>query len=55
MLGELTGEGMVTHNVAELFSGKKVVLFAVLGAFTPTCFESHLPGSLVIDRNMLGD
>ena len=47
-LGELTNEGMVTHNVAELFSGKKVVLFAVPGAFTPTCSESHLPGYVVL-------
>jgi len=32
----------------ELFGGKKVVIFAVPGAFTPTCSEKHLPG--FIDR-----
>lgn len=31
-------------NSGELLKGKKVVLFAVPGAFTPTCSEQHLPG-----------
>lgn len=29
---------------AELFGGRRVVLFALPGAFTPACSESHLPG-----------
>lgn len=47
-LGQLTKDGMVTHQVTELFAGKKVVLFAVPGAFTPTCSEAHLPGYVVL-------
>ncbi|MFZ8973813.1 MAG: peroxiredoxin [Pseudomonadales bacterium] len=31
-------------NTGEFFAGKKVVLFAVPGAFTPTCSAAHLPG-----------
>ena len=31
-------------TTAEIFGGKKVVIFAVPGAFTPTCSEQHLPG-----------
>lgn len=34
-------------TTGELFGGKKVVLFAVPGAFTPTCSEAHLPGYVV--------
>ena len=34
-------------DVAELFAGKKVVLFALPGAFTPTCSAAHLPGYVV--------
>jgi peroxiredoxin len=40
-------EGPAQLSTAELFSGKKVVLFAVPGAFTPTCSIAHLPGFVV--------
>ncbi|MBV7298264.1 peroxiredoxin [Enterovibrio paralichthyis] len=47
-LSELTNEGMVNHNTDELFANKRVVLFAVPGAFTPTCSNAHLPGYVVL-------
>ena len=31
-------------TTAELFAGKKVVVFSLPGAFTPTCSSTHLPG-----------
>ncbi len=37
-------DGVQAINTSELFDGKKVVLFAVPGAFTPTCSAKHLPG-----------
>ena len=40
----MTADGRQTISSDELFKGKKVVLFAVPGAFTPTCSEQHLPG-----------
>ena len=38
------GDGIEDVNTGELFAGKKAVLFAVPGAFTPTCSARHLPG-----------
>jgi peroxiredoxin len=37
-------DGVEKVDTHTLFDGKKVVLFAVPGAFTPTCSERHLPG-----------
>jgi peroxiredoxin len=39
-------DGPQEASTAELFDGKKVVLFGVPGAFTPTCNMNHLPGFL---------
>ena len=43
-LTTMTAEGPKPISTDELFKGKKVVLFAVPGAFTPTCSAKHLPG-----------
>ena len=40
----MTGDGPAPLTTQELFGGKKVVLFALPGAFTPTCSAAHLPG-----------
>jgi peroxiredoxin len=40
----MTADGPGSITTGELFAGKKVVIFAVPGAFTPTCSKSHLPG-----------
>lgn len=42
----VTGAGTAEKSTAEIFGGKRAVLFAVPGAFTPTCHVSHLPGFL---------
>ena len=42
----MTADGPQPRSTDELFKGRKVVLFAVPGAFTPTCQNNHLPGYL---------
>ncbi len=42
----MTPNGPAVKTTDEVFKGKKVVLFAVPGAFTPTCHRNHLPGFL---------
>jgi|SRR5262245_1912015 glutaredoxin/glutathione-dependent peroxiredoxin len=40
----MSAEGPKPMQTAEVFGGKKVALFAVPGAYTPTCSKQHLPG-----------
>ena len=44
----ITQDGKQVQDTQALFAGKKVVLFAVPGAFTPTCSNAHLPGYVVL-------
>lgn len=44
VFGVMTDAGPGAMSTDELFAGKKVVLVAVPGAFTPTCSANHLPG-----------
>lgn len=48
VFGTMTDAGPGAMSSEDLFNGKKVVLFSVPGAFTPTCSISHLPG--FVDR-----
>lgn len=43
-LMQMTDSGPAPITTDDLFAGKTVVLFAVPGAFTPTCSAKHLPG-----------
>jgi len=40
----MTADGPAARKTAEVFAGKKVALFAVPGAYTPTCQLQHVPG-----------
>lgn len=42
----MTKDGPAERRTADIFKGKRVVLFAVPGAYTPTCHRNHLPGFL---------
>jgi len=43
----MSDKGPADLSTAEIFAGKKVVLFALPGAYTPTCSAAHLPGFVV--------
>jgi glutaredoxin/glutathione-dependent peroxiredoxin len=40
----MTTDGPKDITTSEVFGGKKIALFAVPGAYTPTCHKSHMPG-----------
>ena len=42
----VTDDGARPVTTQEFFAGKKIVLFGLPGAFTPTCHKNHLPGFL---------
>jgi peroxiredoxin len=42
----VTADGAKPVTTKEFFAGKKIVLFGLPGAFTPTCHKNHLPGFL---------
>lgn len=41
---EMTANGPEPRSTEDVFAGKKIALFAVPGAYTPTCSAKHLPG-----------
>ena len=45
-LKTVTPDGAVDQTTEEIFGGRRIVLFGVPGAFTPTCSNNHLPGFL---------
>ena len=52
-LKTMTKDGPKDVTTEELFKGRKVVLFAVPGAFTPTCDAKHLPGFVQLADQIL--
>ena len=49
-----TADGPKELSTGDIFAGKKVVLFGVPGAFTPTCNNNHLPGYIENHDAILG-
>ena len=53
-LMHLTDAGPTPITTEELFGGKAVALFALPGAFTPTCSNQHLPGFVEKSEELRG-
>ena len=53
VFGLMDAKGPGSLSTDELFSGKKVVLVSVPGAFTPTCSMNHLPGYVDLADDLL--
>ena len=51
---ELGAEGPAPVSVADLTAGKKIALFAVPGAFTPTCHAKHVPSFVGAAEDLAG-
>lgn len=53
-LVELGAEGPAPVSVSEMTAGKKIALFAVPGAFTPTCHQKHVPSFVAAAEELAG-
>ena len=49
-LRQVTPDGAVPVTTEDFFGGRKVVLFGLPGAFTPTCHKNHLPGFIADEQ-----
>ena len=52
MFKTITAEGVKDVSSEALFEGKRVAVFAVPGAFTPTCTSKHLPGYVKLHKEL---
>ena len=53
-LKQMTSDGPQDVNLTDYCADRKVVLFGVPGAFTPTCSETHLPGFVQAQKDLAG-
>lgn len=53
-LKQMTGDGPQDVSLKDYCANRKIVLFGVPGAFTPTCSETHLPGFVEAQKALAG-